>query len=269
MQNEIYCNNCGKIGHLYHQCKLPITSIGIVVFRINNNDKPEFLMIRRKDSLGHIDFIRGKYSLTNKEYLLAMLNQMTLHEKENIKKMSFDQLWKMVWGDSQMCSQYNHEESTSRDKFDALKKGVVLNNNKLTTLNELIDESNKQYSWEETEWGFPKGRRNCKETDYDCALREFNEETGYNIKLLQNLQNIIPYEEIFTGSNYKSYKHKYFVMYMSYENSLQESKFEETEVSKMEWKTLNQSFNSIRPYNVEKKRILSKIHKCISENKII
>ena len=206
MQNEIYCNNCGKIGHLYHQCKLPITSIGIVVFRINNNDKPEFLMIRRKDSLGHIDFIRGKYSL---------------------------------------------------------------NNNKLTTLNELIDESNKQYSWEETEWGFPKGRRNCKETDYDCALREFNEETGYNIKLLQNLQNIIPYEEIFTGSNYKSYKHKYFVMYMSYENSLQESKFEETEVSKMEWKTLNQSFNSIRPYNVEKKRILSKIHKCISENKII
>ena len=62
MQNEIYCNNCGKCGHLYHHCKLPITSIGIVVFRVNNKI-PEFLMIRRKDSLGHIDFMRGKYSL--------------------------------------------------------------------------------------------------------------------------------------------------------------------------------------------------------------
>ena len=85
MQNEIYCNNCGKSGHLYHHCKLPITSIGIVVFRVNNKI-PEFLMIRRKDSLGHIDFMRGKYSLNNKEYIINMLNQMTVTEKQTIKR---------------------------------------------------------------------------------------------------------------------------------------------------------------------------------------
>ena len=57
MHNDIYCNNCGKNGHLYHQCKLPITSIGIVVYRVKEQ-YPEFLMIRRKDTLGHIDVMK-------------------------------------------------------------------------------------------------------------------------------------------------------------------------------------------------------------------
>ena len=30
MTKYSFCNNCGKQGHLYHQCKRPITSIGIV-----------------------------------------------------------------------------------------------------------------------------------------------------------------------------------------------------------------------------------------------
>ena len=36
--NESYCNNCGKKGHLYNQCKMPITSIGVVAFRFFNNE---------------------------------------------------------------------------------------------------------------------------------------------------------------------------------------------------------------------------------------
>ena len=267
MQNENYCNNCGKNGHVYHQCKLPITSIGIVVFRIKENI-PEFLMIRRKDTLGHVDFMRGKYSLNNKEYLLNMLNQMTINEKESLIKNDFPVLWNKVWGGSIISNQYKSEESNSQEKFNALKTGVMFDNT-LVTLKELVEESNKQSSWLETEWGFPKGRRNHKESDYDCALREFHEETGNNVKFLQNLQNIIPYEEIFTGSNYKSYKHKYFIMYMSYNNSLLQNEFEKTEVSKMEWKSYNQCIESIRPYNKEKKRLITNIHECITSNVII
>jgi len=267
MQNENYCNNCGKSGHVYHQCKLPITSIGIVVFRIKENN-PEFLMIRRKDTLGHVDFMRGKYSLNNKEYILNMLNQMTLEEKDSLIQHDFSKLWNKVWGGSMISNQYKSEESNSQEKFNALKMGVMFDNT-LVTLKELVEESNKQSSWLETEWGFPKGRRNHKESDYDCALREFNEETGYNVKYLQNLQNIIPYEEIFTGSNYKSYKHKYFIMYMSYNNSLLQNEFEKTEVSKMEWKNYEQCMASIRPYNKEKMRLITNIHECITSNVII
>ena len=29
---NIFCNNCGNNGHLFYQCKKPITSIGILLF---------------------------------------------------------------------------------------------------------------------------------------------------------------------------------------------------------------------------------------------
>ena len=63
-----YCNNCGKPGHIYNQCKIPITSFGIIAFRYNTQNQLEYLMIRRKDTLGYNDFMRGKYSVYNKEY---------------------------------------------------------------------------------------------------------------------------------------------------------------------------------------------------------
>ena len=28
-----YCNNCGKNGHMYSNCSVPITSIGVIAFR--------------------------------------------------------------------------------------------------------------------------------------------------------------------------------------------------------------------------------------------
>jgi 8-oxo-dGTP pyrophosphatase MutT (NUDIX family) len=267
MNNEIYCNNCGKNGHLYHQCKLPITSIGIVAFRIKDKI-PEYLMIRRKDTLGYVDFMRGKYSLSNKDYILNLLNHMTVDEKNNLKTLRFIDLWKNVWGDGDISTQYKNEETISYDKFTQLQTGVWFNK-KTYTLVDLINESSQLSNWEESEWGFPKGRRNNRETDYDCALREFKEETGYKIDNLTNIQNIIPYEEIFTGSNYKSYKHKYFLMYMDYNTSLKKGHFETSEVSKMEWATYEQGISVIRDYNIERKRILNKIHHTITENIII
>lgn len=270
MQNDTYCNNCGKPGHMYHQCKLPITSIGIIAFRLVDK-VPQYLMIRRKDSLGHIDFMRGKYSVLNKHYIINMLNQMTVDEKARMKVGNFDALWRAVWGGNTISSQYKNEEISAREKYNMLVAGISSKFNRTYTLSSLIDESNQEMEnlgqplWTETEWGFPKGRRNHLEKDYDCALREFNEETGYPVNLLKNVQNILPYEEIFTGSNYKSYKHKYYLMYMDYADTLDVGNFETAEVSKMEWKTFEQCLESIRSYNVEKKQLIERIHKMLNK----
>jgi hypothetical protein len=35
IMNKQMCNNCNKYGHLFHQCRLPITSYGVIVFRKN------------------------------------------------------------------------------------------------------------------------------------------------------------------------------------------------------------------------------------------
>jgi 8-oxo-dGTP pyrophosphatase MutT (NUDIX family) len=115
-------------------------------------------------------------------------------------------------------------------------------------------------------WGFPKGRRNNQEKDYNCAVREFCEETGYEFNHLNNIQNILPFEENFTGSNYKSYKHKYFLMYMNYKDTTDVSNFQKSEVSKMEWKTIDECIQCIRPYNLEKIKLITNIDKCLSRN---
>ena len=63
---------------------------------------------------------------------------------------------------------------------------------------------NSKTQWKETEWEFPKGRRNYQEKDLDCALREFEEETGILRNNISVIENILPFEEIFIGTNHKS-----------------------------------------------------------------
>lgn len=265
--NEQYCNNCRKQGHLYHQCKLPITSIGIIVFRVMNN-VIEYLMICRKDTLGYIDFMRGKYSIFDKNYIMNMLKQMTNSEKVRLKTMEFDELWNDVWGDDSTYNQYKAEEAVSKEKFYSLRNGLLVKND-FYTLEVLLQESMEYDVWEEPEWGFPKGRRNYQEKEYECALREFEEETGYRSVYLKNVQNILPFEEIFTGSNYKSYKHKYYLTFMRKEDTLEMKPFQRTEVSQLAWKTYEECIAVIRPYNVEKKNMITDIHNMLLTYRMI
>jgi ADP-ribose pyrophosphatase YjhB (NUDIX family) len=322
------CNNCGKRGHSFYQCKMPITSNGIIAYRKHPETKViEYLMICRKDSLGLMDFIRGKYSVNNKYYIMNMISQMTNYEKNMLKTMSFDEIWKMVW-DKEICpygappglskwskgalvelgsgstgsanahgsvnththgstnahgsvnththgsanahddpsnSRFKSEEHVSREKFNQLRTGIYSGyrgtDKSFYSLETMIDECTQ--SWDEPEWGFPKGRRNYNESDIDCALREFYEETGLKNKNISFIvSNLAPFEEIFMGSNYKSYKHRYFLMYVDYNMSNNSDLFniDKTEISKIEWKTFNDSISAIRPYNLEKKRILSNIN---------
>jgi 8-oxo-dGTP pyrophosphatase MutT (NUDIX family) len=261
-KNNNLCNNCGKHGHLFHQCKLPITSYGIILSR-SSGEGLQFLMIRRKDSFGYIDFMRGKYSPYNIDQVQTCINEMSLQEKERLLNEPFDKLWKMMWGETSGI-QYRNEESVSLKKFETIKAGILVNN-VLVTLSDLI--KNSQSTWNETEWEFPKGRRNYQEKDLDCALREFEEETGYSQKDIIIIENILPFEEIFIGSNHKSYKHKYFLAYMNDTiDNLQN--FQKTEVSKLEWKTTDECLQSIRPYNLEKKRLIRNVSKILQDYRL-
>jgi len=133
------------------------------------------------------------------------------------------------------------------------------------SISSIIDECECYEQWDEPEWGFPKGRRNNQEKDYETAVREFSEETGVISRYLRNIQNIYPFEENIMGSNYKSYKHKYYLMYIEYGDSLKTVPFEKGEVSKVEWKTYDECIQCIRFYNLEKKRIIFNIHQCLTK----
>jgi 8-oxo-dGTP pyrophosphatase MutT (NUDIX family) len=261
-KNLNLCNNCGKQGHLFHQCKLPITSYGVIVFRSSSKGL-QYLMIRRKDSFGYIDFIRGKYSPYNIFQIHNIVNEMSTKEKNRILNLPFDDLWLQMWGGISNV-QYKNEEMISSKKMELIRNGIFIND-ELITLKDIVEKSTT--AWEETEWEFPKGRRNHKEKDLDCALREFEEETGISQNKISVIENVLPFEEIFIGTNHKSYKHKYFLAYMNeQEDNLQN--YQLTEVSKIAWKTFDECLECIRSYNLEKKKLITNINKLLEEYRL-
>jgi len=288
--NMNVCNNCGKLGHQFNQCKLPIISYGIILFTHCNDDTKEttnytlqknsntaiigesninlrthkYLMIRRKDSFGFIDFIRGKYNSCNINQIQNIVNEMSNDEKKRITNDSFDKLWKEMWSDTP-SSHYKNEEHSSYKKFESLKNGIVIGTDKIINVYDILNNSDTD--WKETEWEFPKGRKNNKEKDLECALREFEEETGISSDNISVIENIIPFEETFIGTNHKAYKHKYFLAYIK-NNYINLNNFQKAEVSKLEWKSYDECINSIRPYNLEKKKLITNINKVLQEYRL-
>ncbi len=247
MSNKILCNNCENYGHLFYNCKRPITSLGIICFRKNiTNNSIEYLLIKRKDSLGYVDFLRGKYNENNYFHINNIVKEMTDYEINKILNRSYDDLWDELW-------------NKKNEPYDNKNK-----NKMIYVLQQYKSVFNKTI-WKEPEWGFPKGRRNYKEKDIECALREFTEETGYPNKFLKIINNLFMIEENFTGSNLKSYKHRYFICKMSYHDSLYKAKFQESEIGDMRWVSYEECSNLIRYYNSEKLDILNRVNDLLNK----
>lgn len=261
-KSTLFCNNCGKFGHTFNLCKYPITSIGVIAFRYNTDHHHyEYLMIQRKHTLGFVDFMRGRYSLHNLYYIMNIINEMTNYEKQLLLTKSFEELWEYLW-DKKIINKYKNEKQISEMKFTKLKLGIQ----GIHTISLETCISKSSTSWNNPEWGFPKGRRNYKEKDFETGIREFCEETGYKKHDIDIIHNIQPFEEIFTGSNYKSYKHKYFLGQINNINYNLKN-FDKYEVRKQEWKTLEECILSIRPYNVEKINLINNINNILNTYK--
>jgi len=307
------------------------------------------MMIRRKDSFGFIDVVRGKYPLTSLRHLRSNIDEMSVAEKLLLQRASYDdllrclseevtikdemvaELQEMVMMEKEDASSpkggssmttvdtmeeilspssvvlnlrrqsvletssavaitHNEDSCSGKRKYSILKQGIMIQN-QWVTLDSLLAESQTQ--WEETEWEFPKGRKMYNETDLTCALREFEEETGYSQNDIEVLEHVLPFEEIFVGSNHKPYKHKYFVgkyhiesdlgpmqdthktadienteevvpLGMEIEVEADDTNFQRTEVSKVEWKTLDECIASIRSYSATKKKLIKTIEKLLN-----
>lgn len=290
------CNNCGKEGHFFQKCKKEINSFGIIGI-IKHENQFKFLMIRRKDSFGYTDFVRGKYSQTNISQLQNKIDEMSIGEKkllieflesEQDSKVFFEKMWKDKWGppdgtikqitdmygiihnNAMDDKQFKMEEDTSFKKFDTIKKGIYSNGEYITLL-DILKKSTT--TWSETEWEFPKGRRNVpEEPDIKCALREFEEETGISKSKLMIFNNVLPYEESFIGTNNKPYKYKYFLAYININDELENKKdidslftnYQRNEVSALSFKTFEQCIQTIRPYCIERKNVINRIYNALT-----
>jgi 8-oxo-dGTP pyrophosphatase MutT (NUDIX family) len=184
----------------------------------SSKKKVEFLMVQRKDSLSFVEFVRGKYNIQNRGYLLKLLSGMTTEERGHLITKSFDELWHGFW-QSGHSRTFLKEYEQSKARFTMLKSGYYIRpvsnlvgsaaGEEFFSLAVALNSTTSTHA--DTEFGFPKGRRNINETDLQCALREFSEETGVLVSDITVLSNVGPCEEIFTGSNGVRYRHVYYV----------------------------------------------------------
>lgn len=278
-RKKIFCKNCGKEGHVHKMCTEPITSFGIIAYRINNktprlqsgklrttndilctlhsnlsplnqnNSEYEFFMIQRKNSMGFFDFIRGEYE--TEDQINMLFSEMTCHERHLLLTLDFEEIWDIVWFTTSRICINSFQES--------LRKFRKVN------VKSLLDKT--QCNWSETEFGFPKGRKNMNESDLCTAIREFREESGFSLHNFNVLQQYGTFEELFYGTNGIKYRHVYYIASISLEYSL--PVFDKTnihqvgEISNFGWFSFEDAKAAIRSYDTEKKLVLEKVVKVI------
>ena len=303
-KKDTYCANCGKKGHVYKYCIYPITSLGIICIEFKNininyllnktkklldnhiqigeykkikqilsnidehyiNTNLKYLVVRRKNSLSVVEFLRGKYSLNDIDYLKNTFSLMTIVERNDIINKKFDNLWNDLWNIDNESQIHKNEYDNAKTKFDSLKNGITIYISNIPifiNLENIVKSTSSK--WTEPEWGFPKGRRNLKEKDLSCASREFNEETNFTYDDYQ-LLTIDKMVEIFMGTNNIKYKHIYYIAQTigdKVPKLNKNNKNQLAEIGDINFVNYQEALLLIREYNLEKKNVLTNLHSLI------
>jgi len=303
--NDMYCSNCGGDGHVYRNCHDAVNSYGIILVHLpiadelrnkfiekfngekkdqvvkdmhgivcdNANALPifceikddmKFLIIQRKHTLGFIEFVRGKYNIGNVSGITFLFEQMIPSEIERIRVSSFEELWNFTWGDRDGSLMYVNDFVQSKLKFNKLKQGGEYLKLDFYTSHVLS-------KWKFPEWGFPKGRRNFKESNRACAIREFKEESGFTDSDFVILEDIDPFLEEFIGTNGIKYRHVYYVAltmndkipYIDKNNNNQKN-----EIGDIGFYSFEDILGLFRPYHDDRRKILEQVYMLLVNNVI-
>jgi 8-oxo-dGTP pyrophosphatase MutT (NUDIX family) len=314
-----FCINCGKNNHIFTQCNEPYSSYGVICFHKSKNVVtgsfvPRVMMVCRKHSVYYTEFLRGKYDVNNTEYLVKLFSRMTESEVDFICKTTNFELLRADLGlDSINRRAFRLEYETSELKFNYILNLGILNT-VINSINRIFNRTfqvnfssrtgnasileelqqtntaeraatipNEEHGvmYTEPEWEIPKGKRQNKETDLQCAVREFSEETGLSADNIRIYKNVVPLEEIYTGINGIEYKHIYFIgeildipkslMLTSSNGQVVDghefktvNHEQEAEVSRVKLMDIGEILQNVRSFHVSKRSILQKAFYIIS-----
>lgn len=286
---QSYCCNCGSYEHGFKQCPEPVISYGVIAIQFSNdigndfienlkiidkielanngiicdnrdelemfsllNSSCKFLLIKRRHTLGFVEFVRGRYKHNNPASVAHLFDQMIKEEIDLIKKLNFELLWKALWSDDVSLPVHEIEFNKAKTKF------ISLRDSKICNINMLIE--NAHIEWKHAEWCFPKGRRNDKEDDLECAQREFEEETGLSSDDYDILNSVKSINENFIGTNGTNYRHTYFIGVAKNNIKISDKLVNKGEIGDIGFFKFHEALNLFRPYHTERKKILTMVY---------
>lgn len=239
--------------------KRAITSYGIILFTSNDRNRGEilYLLSQRRDSISYSEFLRDNLTDENISMHISLMSQEERNRCIKYYRQNRAQdLWDDLW--------VNHRNRIYKNDMSRCCESFNRNMEKYLPL--FFQEGKMENSW-----GFAKGRkydRNGKnETDLQCALREFEEETTIPKKDVQIL-NIKPYKEIYRGTDEKLYRTIYYVAYIPYipqiipkfsPNTIRQYYISE-EVSELKWASYVETLSKLDSH---KRTIITHLNKLL------
>lgn len=210
-------------------------SYGIGCCRWNIEKKQmEILMVKKRVSYYFLDFVLNKYTHNDISTITNLLSNMTIEEKLILKHMNPKKIWFKAWLEdvdnpniSLMRLRYYHKfETKFRETINKIKEKKFI---------KLLNQTNHN----DNMWEIPKGRKiNKNEKNLNCAIREFCEETNYDISKITLLNN----KEITAKRFVKNtvYIFNYYIGF-TYYNELNTKKPIDKiqEISDVKWLSLN------------------------------
>ena len=236
-----------------------ITSYGIVLYSVYQN-VTWYVVGLVRDSIAFREFIRGRIDDSEiPRYLKLMsydeIERIKLYYKYGIK--FFDKIWEDLWVNKD-TKMYNtcREYACKTFEHNMIKfKDIILS----------TGYTNK-------EWIFPKGRKNEKETEKECAIRECSEELNINRNIIKIKNEVKPICERYIGNDGKKYQTKYYLAQINYipkqtftytKNYLRPG-YISGEISTLKWGTYDLIMSLL---SESKKKILEYFNKQIIVNK--
>lgn len=269
------CSNCNGRGHLFRECKKPIQSNGMLAWtlrgktpeatarmmddtRFRKEDAPamkegEFLhwmrdlyatgeyelavcLIQRRHTISFEAFVRGKYNLDELE---IHKERLTIAERDSIRTKPWEGLYRQVMSDKD-ARYMQREKHRAKMLYDSIDLDGFLDGDTV---------------FDEPSWEFPKGRRFVHETDKQCALREFEEETGVPPADVLMLRGWC--EEEFCGTNKRMYRNKYYIALVHPKSDGpvidQNNPGQISEVADTRWFLYKDAMAILRPFHEEKR----------------
>jgi 8-oxo-dGTP pyrophosphatase MutT (NUDIX family) len=178
---------------------------------------------------------------------------MTSAEKEKITKRDWEDLYEEVCF-YKSNKYYSRERKHAREMYQSLDIG------------DIFDTTESEF--EEPEWEFPKGRKYSYETEKECALREFREETNIHHSDLVLLD--MTFKEAFIGTNKRKYTNQYYVGVVT-QSAIEPyidpmSRNQVSEIGDVEWLDFEEAKSRIRVFHKRKKEILTELQEFLSSN---
>jgi hypothetical protein len=296
IKNNLFCINCGKTNHKYNNCNDPITSYGLICYYENKivliRRKYTFAyidFIMGKYDINNIKYLTLLFSRMTKTEISNILSVLDFDKiRDSIGLNNYTRYHKQEYESSKVKFAYIKnlniiedivyiiDQIFSTEFINILKsnKNYKLKNLDFKIGKELISKIKKLINtkiiYDEPEWEIPKGKRNDQESNITTSIREFIEESNFTNIIIY--KNIIPLEEDFIAINNNHYKHVYYLSRLkniSTDNTISdndniifpidnENSDQCREIGMVGLIKINSIENYLRPYQIEKKKVIYK-----------